>query len=44
VGLAVVSGYVAVVAATFVFFYPVLAGRPLSHSQWLMRMWFPSWF
>jgi dolichyl-phosphate-mannose-protein mannosyltransferase len=44
VGLAAVCGYVAVVAATFVFFYPVLTGQPLTHAQWLDRMWFPSWF
>ncbi len=44
VGLGVVSVYVGVVAATFVFFYPVLTGQPLSHSEWLARMWFPSWF
>jgi dolichyl-phosphate-mannose--protein O-mannosyl transferase len=43
-GLAAVSGYVAVVAGTFAFFYPVLAGQPLSHAEWLTRMWFPSWF
>ena len=43
-GLGAVCLYVAVVAATFVFFYPVLTGRPLSHSDWLLRMWFPSWF
>ncbi|HYO36745.1 MAG TPA: phospholipid carrier-dependent glycosyltransferase [Geodermatophilus sp.] len=43
-GLATVSAYVAVVAGTFAFFYPVLAGRPLSHAEWLLRMWFPSWF
>ncbi|TFV62326.1 phospholipid carrier-dependent glycosyltransferase [Geodermatophilus sp. DF01-2] len=44
VGLGVVAGYVGVVAATFVFFYPVLTGQPLSHAEWLDRMWFPSWF
>jgi dolichyl-phosphate-mannose-protein mannosyltransferase len=44
VGLGAVCLYVALVAATFVFFYPVLTGQPLSHSEWLMRMWFPSWF
>ncbi|MGY2064525.1 dolichyl-phosphate-mannose--protein mannosyltransferase [Blastococcus sp. SYSU DS0619] len=43
-GLAVACGYVAVVAATFVFFWPVLTGQPLSHAEWLQRMWFPSWF
>ncbi|WP_092195477.1 dolichyl-phosphate-mannose--protein mannosyltransferase [Blastococcus tunisiensis] len=44
VGLVVVCLYVALVAATFVFFYPVLTGQPLSHPEWLLRMWFPSWF
>ncbi len=44
VGLAVVAAYVAIVAVTFVFFYPVLAGVPLHHDAWLQRMWFPSWF
>jgi len=44
VGLGLVCGYVALVAATFAFFYPVLTGQPLSHADWLLRMWFPSWF
>jgi dolichyl-phosphate-mannose-protein mannosyltransferase len=44
IGLGVVCLYVALVAATFVFFYPVLTGQPLPHSEWLQRMWFPSWF
>jgi len=44
VGLGAASLYVAVVAVTFVFFYPVLTGRPLDHTEWLHRMWFPSWF
>ncbi|MGY1809683.1 dolichyl-phosphate-mannose--protein mannosyltransferase [Blastococcus sp. SYSU D00669] len=43
-GLGAVCLYVAVVAATFVFFYPVLTGQPLPHAEWLQRMWFPSWF
>ncbi|WP_029430877.1 dolichyl-phosphate-mannose--protein mannosyltransferase [Blastococcus sp. URHD0036] len=44
IGLGAVCLYVGVVAATFVFFYPVLTGQPLSHAEWLARMWFPSWF
>jgi dolichyl-phosphate-mannose--protein O-mannosyl transferase len=44
VGLGAVCLYVSLVAATFVFFYPVLTGQPLSHPEWLLRMWFPSWF
>ncbi|SDY70084.1 Dolichyl-phosphate-mannose-protein mannosyltransferase [Modestobacter sp. DSM 44400] len=43
-GLGAVSLYLAVVAMTFVFFYPVLTGQPLSYSEWVQRMWFPSWF
>ena len=35
--------YVALVAATFLFFYPVLTGSPLTHSEWVLRMWFSSW-
>ncbi|MGY1842317.1 dolichyl-phosphate-mannose--protein mannosyltransferase [Modestobacter sp. SYSU DS0875] len=44
VGLGTVCLYLAVVAMTFVFFHPVLTGSPLSHAEWLQRMWFPSWF
>jgi dolichyl-phosphate-mannose-protein mannosyltransferase len=44
VGLAAVCLYVALVAGTFVFFYPVLTGQPLPYAEWLQRMWFPSWF
>ncbi|MGY1820449.1 dolichyl-phosphate-mannose--protein mannosyltransferase [Geodermatophilus sp. SYSU D00079] len=43
-GLGVVATYVGIVAATFVFFYPVLTGQPLTRAEWLDRMWFPSWF
>jgi dolichyl-phosphate-mannose--protein O-mannosyl transferase len=43
IGLAAVCLYVAIVAGTFVFFYPVLTGAPLTMAQWVPRMWFPSW-
>jgi dolichyl-phosphate-mannose-protein mannosyltransferase len=43
-GLGAVSLYLAVVAMTFVYFYPVLTGQPLSYPEWVQRMWFPSWF
>jgi dolichyl-phosphate-mannose-protein mannosyltransferase len=43
-GLAAVCFYVGLVVATFVYFWPVLTGAPLPHSEWLQRMWFPSWF
>jgi dolichyl-phosphate-mannose--protein O-mannosyl transferase len=38
-----VALYVAVVAGTFVFFYPVLTGGPLPIADWAWRIWFPSW-
>lgn len=44
IGLGVVCVYVALVAATFAFFYPVLTGQPLDQVEWQRRMWFPSWF
>jgi dolichyl-phosphate-mannose-protein mannosyltransferase len=44
IGLGVVALYVALVAGTFTFFYPVLTGQPLPHAEWLDRMWFRSWF
>ncbi|RBY94231.1 phospholipid carrier-dependent glycosyltransferase [Blastococcus sp. TBT05-19] len=44
IGLGAACLYVAVVAATFVFFWPVLTGEPLSNAEWSRRMWFPSWF
>jgi len=43
-GLTTVCLYLAVVAMTFVFFYPVLTGQPLSNPEWGQRMWFSSWF
>jgi dolichyl-phosphate-mannose--protein O-mannosyl transferase len=35
----VVGAYVVVVAACFAYFYPVFVGSPLSHEDWLARMW-----
>jgi dolichyl-phosphate-mannose--protein O-mannosyl transferase/Gpi18-like mannosyltransferase len=41
--LATVVGAVALVAISFVFFYPILAAVPLTWQQWHLRMWFPTW-
>ena len=41
--LPVAAGIVVVAVGMFVFFWPVLAGRPLSVDAWQARMWFPSW-
>ncbi|MEP6695587.1 MAG: phospholipid carrier-dependent glycosyltransferase [Pseudonocardiales bacterium] len=38
-----VAGYVVLVAVTFAFFYPVLAGTTLTYLAWHQRMWFGTW-
>ncbi len=38
-----VAGYVVLVAVTFAFFYPVLAGQTLTYVAWHHRMWFATW-
>ncbi|MEO6912788.1 MAG: hypothetical protein ABI182_02040, partial [Candidatus Baltobacteraceae bacterium] len=38
-----VFGYVAAVAAAFVYFYPILAGSTIPYDSWLGRMWIGSW-
>lgn len=40
IGIAVV--YLAVIAATFVYFYPILAGVPISQAARMQRMWLGS--
>ena len=42
-GRAIVGGYVVVVAALFVFFWPVYTAQVIPYDHWHMRMWFPSW-
>jgi dolichyl-phosphate-mannose--protein O-mannosyl transferase len=38
----VVGAYVLVVAACFAYFYPLYVGWPLTHDDWLARMWLGS--
>lgn len=33
----------ALVVASFVFFYPIWTGAPLAQSDFQLRMWYPSW-
>ncbi|MDX6208817.1 MAG: dolichyl-phosphate-mannose-protein mannosyltransferase [Frankiales bacterium] len=42
-GAGLVGVYVALVVLNFWFLYPILTGGTLSHSQWAIRMLFPSW-
>lgn len=42
-GRAVAGGYVAVIVAAFVFFYPVYSAVALTQRQFNLRIWFASW-
>lgn len=42
-GLLLVSLYVAVVIANFVWLWPVLTGLPISQETWQQQLWLPSW-
>lgn len=35
--------YLGVVAANFVYMYPILAAQVLPYADWMSRLWFPSW-
>ncbi len=39
----VVAAAVLLVAGTFIYFYPILAGLPISSEQWANRRWLGSW-
>lgn len=43
IGGAAVGGYVAIAAAAFVFFFPILSAHPITWNAWHARMWFPTW-
>lgn len=38
-----IAGAVALIAVSFVFFYPILAAVPITWNQWHARMWIPTW-
>ncbi len=42
-GLAIVSVYVALVIANYVWLWPILTGSAISEAHWQMEMWLPSW-
>ncbi|MBV8602672.1 MAG: hypothetical protein JO359_13990, partial [Candidatus Eremiobacteraeota bacterium] len=35
--------FMAAVLASFIFFYPVVAGTPITYDQWHSRMWLDNW-
>lgn len=43
IGIAVVSVYLGLMVASFVFFWPIWTGGQLTNDQWQWRMWLPSW-
>ncbi len=43
IGAWAVAGYVILVAVTFAYFYPVLAGITLPYADWHARMWLGTW-
>jgi Gpi18-like mannosyltransferase/predicted membrane-bound dolichyl-phosphate-mannose-protein mannosyltransferase len=38
-----VFGTVAIIAASFIFFYPILSAQPISWDAWHARMWIDKW-
>jgi dolichyl-phosphate-mannose--protein O-mannosyl transferase len=42
-GILVVSIYVALVVANFVWLWPILTASPISPAQWHNQIWLPSW-
>jgi dolichyl-phosphate-mannose--protein O-mannosyl transferase/Gpi18-like mannosyltransferase len=42
-GRAAVIGSVALIAAAFVFFFPILSAWPLTYDAWHARMWLRTW-
>lgn len=41
---AIVGGYLAIIAITFVYFYPILAGVPIPSGARMQRMWLGNWW
>ncbi len=42
--ITVVAGYLAIVALTFVYFYPILSGMTITSDQRMARMWLGNWW
>jgi dolichyl-phosphate-mannose-protein mannosyltransferase len=43
VGSILAGGYVLAVLVLFWYFYPILAGKVISYSDWLSHMWYAGW-
>ncbi|UIJ34873.1 dolichyl-phosphate-mannose--protein mannosyltransferase [Allobranchiibius sp. GilTou73] len=42
-GKVAVGGYLLLVTALFIFFWPIWTGQVIPQTHWQWRMWFPSW-
>jgi dolichyl-phosphate-mannose-protein mannosyltransferase len=43
VARAIVAGYLVLVALAFAYFFPILSSWTIPQSDWLQRLWLPSW-
>ena len=43
VARAIAAGYLAIIIAAFVYFFPIYAGLTISNAERMARMWLPSW-
>ncbi len=41
--VATVIAYFALVAPAFIYFFPILSAIPILQTQWLQRLWLPTW-
>jgi dolichyl-phosphate-mannose--protein O-mannosyl transferase len=38
-----IYGYLLLVGVNFIYFLPILIGLEIPYSDWMDRMWLPSW-
>ena len=43
IGRAIVSLYLALVVVNFIYMLPILAGTPITQTEWNLQLWLPSW-
>ncbi|MCT2273454.1 dolichyl-phosphate-mannose--protein mannosyltransferase [Dietzia cinnamea] len=43
IGRGIVSVYLALVIVNFIYLLPILAGLPITHTEWNQQLWLPSW-
>ena len=43
IGRGIVSVYLALVIVNFIYMLPILAGLPITQTEWNHQLWLPSW-